>query len=57
MVKKYNNNYNEGCGCCYSSNTVGIDIKRKRIVLHRFNSHVGNFNSSCSVLAVIKVSR
>lgn len=46
-----NYSYHEGCGCCYSSNSMFLD--GNKLVLSYFNSHEGYVTTSATVIGKI----
>jgi len=57
MSMKHSYHHTEGCGCCSWSSFIEIDNKKKRIILVSSVQSRGSFETTATVLAVIKKRR
>jgi hypothetical protein len=53
MSKKFNYHYREGCGCCWNSDYVQIDVKKHRVILVHQTSYADDVYTSVKVLAIL----
>ena len=54
MSKRYNMHHYDGCGCCWSSTLVQLDVSRMRVVLSTVREVQGAYSSQNKVIAIIK---
>ena len=57
MSERYNMHHQDGCGCCWSSTLVKLDVSKMRVVLSTVGEVQGAYSSQNKVIAIVKKRR